>query len=496
MSSQETDIDETLDNDAPAAAEKLDLQVKIDSPGTCQRHITVTVSEKDVERYFGSAIGEMMPKAVVPGFRAGRAPRKLVETRFRKEVAEQVKGSILMDSMSQVTDDNKLSAISEPDIDVGAIEVPLSGPMTFEFNLEVRPEFDMPQWKGLKIERPSKEFSTEDVDRHLQRMLEQNGRLVPFDGAASAGDFVTANLTCKEGDEVLSTIEEAVIRIRPTLSFRDGKLEGFGKLMTGVKGGESRQAEIAISEDAANESLRGKKVTVVFEVLEVKKLEIPAMSPEQLQALGGFENEGELRDVVMNGLKRQLAYRQQQQARQQVTAMLTASANWDLPPDLLRRQSVRELERSVMELRRSGFGEDEILAHQNELRQNVLSNTARSLTEHFILERIAEDEKIEDLPEDYETEIKLIASQSGESVRRVRAQLEKRDLMDILRNQIIERKTVDLILAEANFKEVPFETDETDIEAIDESIGGGDESDIPEAQSTVAESLPTQTERH
>ena len=123
-----------------------------------------------------------------------------------------------------------------------------------------------------------------------------------------------------------------------------------------------------------------------------------------------------------------------------------ASANWDLPPELLKRQSRRELERAVLELRRSGFSDDQIRAHENELRQNTLSTTARALKEHFILERIAEEEKISDDPQDYENEIRLIAAQSGESVRRVRAQLEKRGLMDILRNQIIERKTIELVL--------------------------------------------------
>src|SRR6185295_16732526 len=98
----------------------------------------------DIERYFDKAFSDMMDKAAVPGFRAGRAPRKLVETRYRKDVSDQVKGSLLMDSMSQVTEDQKFSAISEPDFDPAAVEVPHEGAMTFEFNLEVRPDFELP----------------------------------------------------------------------------------------------------------------------------------------------------------------------------------------------------------------------------------------------------------------------------------------------------------------------------------------------------------------
>ena len=137
-----------------------------------------------------------------------------------------------------------------------------------------------------------------------------------------------------------------------------------------------------------------------------------------------------------------------------------------------------------MELRRSGFSDEQIRAHENNLRQNSLSTTARALKEHFILERVAEDEKIEDEPKDYEDEIRLIADQSGESVRRVRAQLEKRGLMDILRNQIIERKTIDLVLKHAKFKDVPYKPESLETEAVDEAAGGGEETEdaIPEAK--------------
>ena len=109
-----------------------------------------------------------------------------------------------------------------------------------------------------------------------------------------------------------------------------------------------------------------------------------------------------------------------------------------------------------MELQRSGFSEEEIRAHENVLRQNSRASTARALKEHFILERIAEDQQIDADEKDYDAEIAAIAKQTNESPRRVRARLEKRGSMDVLRNQIIERKVVDLILANAVFKEVPY----------------------------------------
>ncbi len=497
MSPSDKNVAETAEDTAEAEAQKLELSIDVASPSACQRHVTVTIPRKEVDRYYDKAFSEMMDTAAIPGFRVGRAPRKLVEARFRKDVTDQVKGSLLMDSMTQITEDENFSAISEPDFDPSAVEVPETGPMKFEFDLEVRPEFDLPEWKGLTVERPVREFNAKDIDKRLEQILASHGRLVPFDGPASNGDYISCNLTFKNGAVELATSKEEVIRIRPVLSFRDGKIENFDKVMKGVKAGETREGMAKLSMDAPNQSLRGREITGVFEVLEVKKLELPKLTPELLTELGDFESEAVLRDAIRDDLQRQMEYTQQQQVRKQVAAALTESANWQLPPELLRRQSRRELERAVLELQRNGFSEAEIRAYENDLRQNSAASTARALKEHFILERIAEDEKFDASPEDYQAEIALIAEQSNESPRRVRARLEKGGLMDSLRNQIIERKVIDLVLSHAQFRDVPYKPEGTDTEAMDQAAGGEeeDESDIPEAHHPGdAAPLPTSKE--
>jgi trigger factor len=462
--------------------ERLNLEVEIASPSACERHVTVTVSREDVDRYLDEAYSELMATASVPGFRVGRAPRKLVENRYKDEIGEKIKGSLLMDSLSQISEEQSFTAISEPELNLDAIEVPDEGPMVFEFDIEVRPEFDLPQWKGLKIERPVREFSDADVDQHLEQMLARYGQLVPHDGPAALGDFVTVNLRTKHDGQQVATEEELTFRVRPQLSFLDGRLDDFGTLIEGAQAGEKRTGSLQLTADAPNEELRGKKVELEFDVLDVKKLKLPELSAEFLQEMGNFESEEKLREAIRANLQRQLEYEQQRKARQQITAELTKKADWDLPPGLLKRQSVRELERAVMELRRAGFSESEIRARQNEIRQNSAASTARALKEHFILERIAEEEKIEAQEGDFEQEIFLIALQSGESPRRVRAQLEKRGLMDVLQNQIVERKVLELVQSEAKFKDLPFEPSKMDAEALSIAAGGGGSESIPAAE--------------
>ena len=490
MASEELDETETgtlTDNaaapgEATADPDRLDLQVEVTSPSACERHVTATVSRSDVDRYLDDAYSEVMETASVPGFRIGRAPRKLVENRYKKEIGEQVKGSLLMDSLSQISEEQSFTAISEPELNLDAVEVPDEGPMTFEFNIEVRPEFDMPKWKGLKLNRPVREFTDQDIDEQIEKMLTRFGQLTPHDGPAGNGDYLTVNITSSHDGQQVELDEERVLRICPSLSFRDGDLAEFDKLVEGATAGDKRTGRVELTQDAPNEELRGKKVDVEFEILDVKRLKLPELTEEFLQEMGGFESEAAMRDAIRDNLQRQLQYEQQQKVRGQITDMLTKTADWELPPGLLKRQSARELERAVMELRRAGFSEGEIRARENMLRQNSAASTASGLKEHFILERIAEEENVEAGEGDFEKEIFLMAMQSGESPRRVRAQIEKRGLMDVLQNQIVERKVLELVEAEAKFKDEPYEPEPLDVEAIHLAAGGEGADAIPAAE--------------
>jgi trigger factor len=487
MSSPETGIDaegpETPGSESQQQEKpKLSLEIQVDKPGPCQRHVTVVVSREDVDRYLDEAYTELMPNAAVPGFRAGRAPRKLVEHRFRDQIADQVKGSLLMDAMTQISDEHDFSAISEPQFDFGAIEIPESGPLKFEFDLEVRPEFDLPQWKGLQLDQLSRTFTSQDVDHQLQKLLSDHSELVLHEGPAELNDFLVVNIWVRHQGELIAEAQQETIQLQPILSFPDARLEGFDKLMTGVVAGERRTARVMVSHDAPREELQGETVELEIEVVEVRRVDLAELDDELLRRLGDYQNEGELRDRIQEDLERRMAYQQQRRIRRQITALLTQSADWELPPDLVKRQARRELERAMLEMRSSGFGGEEIKAHEHELRQNSLNSTKMALQEHFILERIAEDEQIEAEPGDYDTEIELLALQAREPVRRVRARIEKKGLMDTLRNQIIERKVLDLIRSHAHFRDVKYEPERSETATVDFALSGRVAAEIPAAK--------------
>lgn len=477
--------------------QKLDLQVKVDKPSACERHVTVDVARSDINRYLEEEFNDLVPKAEVPGFRAGRAPRKLVVSRFKDSVQEQVKGKLVVDAMTQITEEQDFSAISEPDMEFDAIQMPEDGPLTFEFTVEVRPEFSIPEWRGLTLETPVATVTDEDVAQHLSKLLARYGKVLERHEPAELGDLLTLNATFRRGAEVLSSITDVTLPLRPNLSLRDAQIEGFGALLAGAKAGEHRTTQVKVSDGAEKEELRGQEVTAEFTVVRVERREIPKLTPSFLEEIGGFVDEADLNGAVREELERQNRYRAQQAIRQQITEQLTRSANWELPPRLLKKQTGRELNRMILELQASGFNDDIIQQYSNQLERNSEVYTAKALKEHFILERLAEDQKLDAEPGDFDREIELIAEQNGIPPRRVRARLEKRGEMDALRNQIVERKVIELITRHALVTEKPLAPERPDdVAALDHAVGGDKNSaDIPEAKhSDTAKALPGQPE--
>lgn len=467
---------------------KLDLSVEVKETSACERHVTVTVPRDDIERYFSDQFDDLVPKAEVPGFRIGKAPRKLVEKKFRKQLSNQVKGSIIMDSLTQVSESQDFSAISEPDLDFEQVNIPEEGDLTYEFNIEVRPEFDVPNWKGLKLERPEREFTDADIDDHLKNLSLQFSDLAPVDEAVQADDFVVCNITSTCDGETINTAEEQSIQVRKTLSLSDTTIEDFDKLMIGASADDKKTATAEISEHSENENFRGKKVELEFEILDVKRIE--NKDPEEIAKQLNIESVDKLKELVRSSMEERLQYSQRETIREQISQVLTESANWELPPDLLKRQSKRELDRSVMEMRSSGFSEQEIIARENTLRKNILEKTETLLKEHFILERIAEDEEVEDLPQDYDVEVARIAMQQNDSPRRVRARLERTGQMDSLRNMIIERKVIEMITESATFKGTEYETNQKPDSSALNYFAAGRQSLIPEAKYEGGEEAP------
>jgi trigger factor len=469
MADDDTKTDAPATDEAPQTApvaeapeadgeDKLAQTVEISDVGPCKKHIKVTVERQAIDDRFNEKYTELVRSdtSQVNGFRPGKAPRKVIERRFKANVEEQVRTEVLMASLEQLATENQISPLAPPDLDPNRLEIPDEGPFVYEFDVEVRPEFDLPDYKGLKLKRPVKTFSAKEIEREQRRLLEPAGQLVPKEGPepkVEMEDYIVADVTILDGEKELNKLQEVRIKVEKQLALSDGVAEDFGKTLVGAKPGEDRSVQIKISEGIANESLRGKSVTAKFAVKDVKTVRLPELTPDLLGEFG-VRNADQFQELIAAVMERRLEYVQRQSFRQQILAQIADASKWELPQDLLVRQSKRALSKRVMEMRSAGMSDEEILGKRRLLEQDVVRSTALALREHFVLQKIAEQEKIEIEESDIDDEIERIADRTNESPRKVRARMEKEDLIEALATELLERKALDLVLQTAEYEDV------------------------------------------
>src|SRR3954464_2914342 len=192
---------------------KLKQTVEISDVGPCKKHVKITVDREAIDERFQEKFDELLKdrSAAVPGFRPGKAPRKYIERKFKSTVKEDVRREVLMASLQQLAEDSNISPLAPPELAPEDLELPDDGPFVYEFDVEVRPEFDLPDYKGMKLRKPTHKFGDKDIKDEMRRLLEPQGSLVPKEGKdvkVEPNDILIGDLVTVDGGKELNKATE------------------------------------------------------------------------------------------------------------------------------------------------------------------------------------------------------------------------------------------------------------------------------------------------
>jgi trigger factor len=488
--------EESGETGAESPKAKLEIAVEITDVGPCKKHLKVSIPRFEIDRQYQESLETLRKEAVVPGFRPGRAPRQLVVKRFKKQVSEQVKSALLMASLEQIDKDYQLDPITQPQLDVAAIELPEDGPMSYELDVEVRPQFEVPAHHGFALKRPVKAITDADINTQLRLFLERHGQIVPkLEGTAELGDYVTADFVFFRPDgSVLNEVKETQFRLQPELRFQDGSIPNLGAALAGVKPGESRHVQAKLGTAAAGPGLGGATIDVQIRVHDLKLVRLPDINQAFLNSID-FENLDHLREAVHDALKRRAQAQERQALRQQILDEMLRQTPFELPTELVSREEANTIRRLVMELRQQGMSDKEIRAREAEIRANAHETTLRSLKEFLLLAKVADAEGIKVGDEDLTQEIEAIAERTGESPRRVRTRLQKEGTTDHVATQVLERKVIDHILDHSTVEDVVVaaEHPEVEVETLEHAAATGAGSSEPSVDSESLSDTPAES---
>jgi trigger factor len=319
--------------------------------------------------------------------------------------------------------------------------------------------------------------------------LESHGQIVPkLEGAAETGDYLTADIQFLRPDDTpLKEVKEVQFRLMPELRFQDGSISDTSALV-GARPGDTRQLEAKLGSSVADHTLRGMTTPVLFRVNDLKHVRLPEINQTLLDRIN-VDSIDDLRTALRESLERRIRTEQRQAMRRQIVDQLLQQTPFELPSDLVSREEKSTIGRLVAQLKREGKSDNDIRAHEAQIRANAHETTLRSLKELLLLTRIADHEGIKVEEDDLALEIEAIAGRTGESLRRIRSRVEKEGGTDSLATQILEWKVINRIIEQSAIEDVEVTIDpEGMIETLniaasapaEESLGV--ESDNPQAE--------------
>lgn len=467
---------EHAEQEAERLLEELKKEVKADIKdiGVLRKEMRITVPEKVIADHVEHNFSELMDDAMVPGFRKGRAPRQLIEKRYGADVRESLTTTIVGQAFFAATENNDIDFLGDPlfsiDIDGGTrlvdlnealqhIKLPESGDLSYTCEIEVKPQFDLPQLEGIEVRAPEFEITDDMINERMLHRRKIRGRFeLVSDGAAERDDQIVADMTLTVDGQEIKREENVTVGVRPT-SVDGVALTKLDEVLTGAKPGDTRTAEGEIPDDYERSDVRGKTAKFEFRIHELKRL-----APEPLDHFleaWGFENEEEARSHFRDEMEAERESYMQRARRAQIEDYLLENTKLELPEAFSARQTERAVLRKVVDLQQRGLPMPDIEAHIDELRTSAREQVGRELKLEFIFNKVADELGVEVTDEEMNTEIAHIASQYGHRFDRIRDDLQKRGLLGQLVEQIRQSKCIDRLLADAKIVEAPADA-ETD----------------------------------
>jgi trigger factor len=424
--------------------------VTIEDAGPCKKKITIEISQEKITKAADKQYRELGKEALVPGFRKGRAPRRLLEKRFGKETTEQIKLTLLSDASKAAIEDNKLQTIGEPDIDIENIELPTEGALTFDFEVEVRPEFDLPELEGIPVTRTKLEVTDEQIDREIEQMQRWSGVWTPREeGSVELDDQIIADAVFKiEGIEEEQQADNIEIYVRQNGFVGEIPAEKLDELLVGTKAGETREIDVDVPKTFFREEYRGKKVNIRINIKDIKWLK-PAEIDENLLKRYGVEDEGELHEKIHDMLHNPLEAQGRTEMTEQIYEYLLSKTDFDLPLNIVAEQASSVLQRQYTNLLLRGLSREQIGEQMEQLQASSEQQAQKQLKTFFIMDKVADTLGIDVSEEEINGHIAQLAMQRGQRPERMREDMERNGSLAQFTLEVRQNKCIEKLLETA-----------------------------------------------
>jgi trigger factor len=407
--------------------------------------LTVEVPFEELKPSLDAAYRKIGSQVTIPGFRKGRVPPRVIDQRFgRGTVLEEAVNEALPRFYGEAVEANDVKVLGQPEVDVTEFED--GQHLRFTAEVDVRPEFDLPEYDGLEVTVDDAEVTDADVDEQLDGLRERFATLTGVDRAAADGDFVSIDLSAVVAGEAVDDLTAK------GLSYQVGQgslLDGLDDAITGLSAGQSADFTTAlVGGDHA-----GQEATVTVTAVSVKERDLPPLDDDFAQTASEFDTLDELRADVRTRVEGMKKVEQGVQARDRVLEALLAKVDVPLPEGVVTAEIEARNHNLAHQLESAGMSKADFLAaegqSEEEFDADVEKRTREAMAAQFVLDKVVEKEQLSVNEQELTEHLVRTASRYGMAPDQFAQQVVQAGQVPVLVNEVVRGKALALVLEKA-----------------------------------------------
>ncbi len=435
------------------------MNVVVESLPNCLATLRVEVEPEKVTDARNQVTKEFSQFARIPGYRPGKAPRGVIEKKYKKQIQEELEKKLLGDSTRQAIAEKNLRVLQLANIE--DVQFGDDNRLSFTATVVTQPEFTLPHYKGLSIQVRTLNVTDEEVSESIENLRDQAADFsdITEDRGAQMEDYIVVDYSGTiDGKPVHELFPKAGRPLSGNTDFwikmtEEAFFPGFCAALVGAKPDEKRNFEIEVPSDFPVEGMPGQKIQYEVTLKAIKVKTLPELNDEFADSVvKGKDLEG-LREMAREELERQKKSEVEAEKRNQVMRQLLTQVECELPGNLVRTETQRILTDIVRENEARGVTPDVLKESEKEIVGAAAQNARERLKGTFVLLRVAEQEGIRVTKEELLGRIATLAERYELTFEKMLKELEKRNAVDQIREEIITAKALDFLVSNANILE-------------------------------------------
>ena len=423
--------------------------IKVEEISPVKKKISFEIPWEEVKKELDTAYRTVGKKARIKGFRPGKTPRHILETYYREDAEGEAVSNLVQRSFEEAIQANNLMPVAKPQIEQNGIQADQS--FTYSAMVEVEPVIEPQGYTGLELQKEDPAVTDRDVDVRLEELRNMYSSLKDVEAGRSVqeGDFLLIDFEGKLGGETRKDLTETCFRIEVGSK---RLVPGFEDALIGLKQGESKEFTVKFPDDYQVKEFAGNDITFNVTVQDVKVKVLPELDENFVKNFNKYDNLEALKIDLRKSLEEEKIARVKANLQKAINEQLLEKNPFEVPEAYVERQIFNMMVEYQRRMVMNGMDPDSAAKVAANLHDQFRDEAARMVRTGILLHRIAETEALAVDDKEIDDRIRETASRYGRDFESMKLSYEKDNLIDRLRDQLLEEKTLDFIESRANIK--------------------------------------------